>query len=129
MTRGLISRLRESPLGIVGLFVFVVCVFFVPAAHQINHRDDHDHGVAGFVSHGFGEHDHDANGNDVPKAPKPAHGHGSIEHSSAAFSFTAPVIVPPCMGWTLVEIPSALESVRVARAFSVAQPRAPPVRA
>src|SRR5437762_11488128 len=96
------GRLRESPVGIVGLFVFVVCVFFVPAAHQINHKDDHDHGVVGFVSHGFGEHDHDASGNDVPKAPKPAHGHGSIEHSSALFSFSTPALVPPSAGWTLV---------------------------
>lgn len=129
-TNAFLRWLRESPLGIVGLFVFVVCVFFVPAAHQINHRDDHDHGLAGFTPHGLGEHHHhDANGNDVPDAPKPAHGHGSIEHFGAAFSFAHPVIVPPCAAFAFVEIVRPLESAHVDRTFNIAQPRGPPVPA
>lgn len=117
--------LVRSPLGIVGLFVFMVLVFLVPAAHLVGHRNDHVHGPFGVVA----THHHDADGNDVPNAPDPEHGKGSVEHFKAAFSSAPPVVVPPCVSIALVDAPRALESVRVSRTFTLAQPRAPPFSA
>ncbi len=99
-----LRRLRNTALAWTGLWLFIGGTLVLPAIHNFNHHDDHQHGDE------IHEHRHETasplsidflNGgrsratDHLGRTPAPSHGHGAAAHFGLSLTPTPIFLIPP----------------------------------